>query len=138
MLKGLSINNLRSFLPHRYLWSNGPKECLEFPHYTFEEHYGKPIPSFPPREVLFDYLKGRWNKEDVKGMITFSHVVKDVAYNKDKDNFTVVAKDLTKDKVLGGEYFDYVIVATGHYSVPNVPSFPGVERSAKKSIMYNL
>ena len=67
-------------------------------------------------------------------MITFSHVVRDVAYNKDKDNFTVVAKDLTKDKVLGGEYFDYVIVATGHYSVPNVPSFPGVERSAKKSI----
>ena len=33
----------------RYLWSNGPKECLEFPYYTFEEHYGKPIPSFPPR-----------------------------------------------------------------------------------------
>ena len=36
----------------RYLWSNGPKECLEFPYYTFEEHYGKPIPSFPPRLLL--------------------------------------------------------------------------------------
>ena len=33
----------------RYLWSNGPKECLEFPYYTFEKHFGKPIPSFPPR-----------------------------------------------------------------------------------------
>ena len=33
----------------RYLWSNGPKECLEFPYYTFEEHFGKAIPSFPPR-----------------------------------------------------------------------------------------
>ena len=43
---------------YRDLWSNGPKECLEFPDYTFEDHYGKPIPSFPPREVLFDYLKG--------------------------------------------------------------------------------
>merc|ERR1739838_1007607 len=30
---------------YRYLWSNGPKECLEFPDYTFEQHYGKPIPS---------------------------------------------------------------------------------------------
>ena len=40
------------------LWSNGPKECLEFPDYTFDEHFGKPIPSFPPREVLYDYLKG--------------------------------------------------------------------------------
>ena len=44
---------------YRYLWSNGPKECLEFPDYTFEKHYGKPIPSFPPREVLFDYQKGK-------------------------------------------------------------------------------
>ena len=83
---------------------------------------------------MFDYLKGRWNKEDVKGMITFSHVVRDVAYNKDKDNFTVVAKDLKKDKVLEGEDFDYVIVATGHYSVPNVPSFPGVDRLVNKSM----
>ena len=112
----------------RYLWSNGPKECLELPQYTFEEHYGKAIPSFPPREVLFDYLQGRWKKEDVKKMITFSTVVRDVVYNKDKDNFTVIVKDLKKDKVLEGEEYDYVIVATGHYSVPNVPSFPGIER----------
>ena len=43
---------------YRYLWSNGPKEALEFPDYTFEKHYKRAIPSFPPREVLFDYLKG--------------------------------------------------------------------------------
>merc|ERR1712241_1370138 len=30
---------------YRYLWSNGPKECLEFPQYTFEDHYGKATPS---------------------------------------------------------------------------------------------
>ena len=35
---------------YRYLWSNGPKECLEFADYTFEDHFDKPIPSFPPRE----------------------------------------------------------------------------------------
>jgi len=113
---------------YRYLWSNGPKECLELPQYTFEEHYGKPIPSFPPREVLFDYLQGRWKKEDVKKMVTFNSVVRDVQYNKEKDNFTVVVKDLLKDKVLEPEEFDYVIVASGHYSTPNVPTFPGVEK----------
>ena len=44
---------------YRYLWSNGPKEAsLEYPDYTFDKHFGKPIPSFPPREVLFDYMKG--------------------------------------------------------------------------------
>ena len=44
---------------YRYLWSNGPKEALELPEYTFEKHYGKAIPSFPPREVLLDYLQGK-------------------------------------------------------------------------------
>ena len=44
---------------YRYLWSNGPKECLEFADYTFDEHFGKAIPSFPPREVLYDYILGR-------------------------------------------------------------------------------
>ena len=29
---------------YKYLWSNGPKECLEFGDYSFEKHFGKPIP----------------------------------------------------------------------------------------------
>merc|ERR1711974_126871 len=37
-------------------------------------------------------------------------------------------KDLKKDIVMDGERFDYVVVATGHFSVPNVPTFPGVEK----------
>jgi len=113
---------------YRYLWSNGPKECLEFPHYTFEEHYGKAIPSFPPREVLFDYLKGLWSKGDARKWIKFNTVVRDVVYNKNTDNFTVSVKDLVADEVLDGEQFDYVVVAAGHYSVPHVPTFPGIEK----------
>jgi len=113
---------------YRYLWSNGPKECLEFPHYTFEQHFGKAIPSFPPREVLFDYLKGRWSQEDVMKYIKFNTVVRDVVYNKATDDFTVSVKELGNDKVLDGERFDYVIVASGHYSVPNVPTFDGIEK----------
>jgi len=113
---------------YRYLWSNGPKECLEFPQYTFEDHYGKAIPSFPPREVLFDYLKGRWNKEDIRKYIRFSTVVRDVCYNKATNDFTVSVKDLAADQVLESEQFDYVVVASGHYSVPNVPNFEGIEK----------
>merc|ERR1719319_735646 len=113
---------------YRYLWSNGPKEALEFPDYTFEDHYGKAIPSFPPREVLFDYLTGRWKKADVRHYIKFCHVVKDVCYNAKTDDFTVLVKDLENDKVLDGERFDYVIVASGHYSVPHAPYFKGIEK----------
>ena len=31
---------------YRYLWSNGPKEGLEFADYSFEEHFGKQIASY--------------------------------------------------------------------------------------------
>jgi len=113
---------------YRYLWSNGPKEALEFPQYTFEEHFGKAIPSFPPREVLYDYLKGRWNQHDIRKYIKFDTVVRDVCYNKATDDFTVGVKDLKEDKVLEGERFDYVVVASGHYSVPHVPTFAGIEK----------
>ena len=53
---------------YRYLWSNGPKECLEFADYSFEEHFGKPIASYPPRAVLWDYIKGRVEKWPVATM----------------------------------------------------------------------
>ena len=51
---------------YRYLWSNGPKECLEFADYSFDEHFGSPIPSFPPREVLYNYIIGRVSKGNLK------------------------------------------------------------------------
>lgn len=36
---------------YRHLWSNGPKECLEFADYSFDEHFGRPVSSYPPREA---------------------------------------------------------------------------------------
>jgi trimethylamine monooxygenase len=112
---------------YRYLWSNGPKECLEFSDYTFDEHFGKPIPSFPPREVLEDYILGRAKKSGVRKWIRFSTVVRLVEYDSAKDNFTITVEDLEQGHV-STEEFDYVIVATGHFSVPNVPYFEGFEK----------
>lgn len=45
---------------YRGLWSNGPKEGIEYPDFSFDEHFGKPIPSFPPREAIYDYLEGEY------------------------------------------------------------------------------
>merc|ERR1711892_1261575 len=81
---------------YRYLWSNGPKEALEFPDYTFEDHYGRAIPSFPPREVLFDYLQGRWKKMGLKEKINFKTVVRMVTFNEETDKFSVVTENLTE------------------------------------------
>ena len=112
---------------YRYLWSNGPKECLEFADYTFEEHFGKPIASFPPRAVLFDYIKGRVEKAKVRKWVRFNTPVRMVEWDKKKKVFNVTAHDRVKD-VMYTEQFDHVVVATGHFSTPNVPEFPGMSK----------
>ena len=112
---------------YRYLWSNGPKECLEFADYSFEEHFGKPIASYPPREVLWDYIKGRVEKSKVRDQIRFRTPVRNVSYDDVTSQFTVTAHDL-KVGTVSSEEFDYVVVATGHFSVPNVPHYPGFEK----------
>lgn len=111
---------------YRYLWSNGPKECLEFSDYTFEEHFGRPIPSYPQRAVLHDYIMGRVEKAGLRAHVRFSSPVKWVEYSEETGTFTVGVKDLVKDE-LYSEVFDYVVVASGHFSTPNVPFFPGIE-----------
>ena len=110
---------------YRYLWSNGPKECLEFADYSFEEHFGKQIASYPPRAVLFDYIEGRIKKADVRQWIKFLHVVKNVEVFGNK--FCVTVRDLSNDLVKS-EIYDHVIVCSGHFSTPNAPHFKGFEK----------
>ena len=111
---------------YRYLWSNGPKECLEFADYTFDEHFKQPIPSFPPRAVLEDYIIGRAKASGVRQYIRFDTPVRRLTYDDASGKFSVTAEDLNAEKQ-STESFDYVVVATGHFSVPNIPYFEGVE-----------
>lgn len=109
---------------YRYLWSNGPKEGLEFADYSFEEHFGKQIASYPPRAVLFDYIEGRVKKAGVRDQIRFETAVRWV--QKSDAGFDVTVCDLPNDRTYT-EGFDHVIVASGHFSTPNVPQFDGFE-----------
>jgi trimethylamine monooxygenase len=111
---------------YRYLWSNGPKECLEFADYTFEEHFGKPIASYPPREVLWDYIRGRVEKAGVRPYIRFNTPVRHVSFDAETRKFTVTAQDFSSGSTTQEE-FDYVVNACGHFSTPNAPTFPGFE-----------
>ena len=111
---------------YRYLWSNGPKEGLEFADYTFQEHFGKSIASYPPREVLFDYIQGRIKKTNVREKIEFNTLVRDVKYIEDRKIFAVTTRNGKTDSEKTVE-FDSVIVASGHFSTPNVPYYEGFE-----------
>ncbi len=111
---------------YRYLWSNGPKECLEFADYTFEEHFGKPIASYPPRAVLWDYIVGRVKKAGVRKWIRFSTPVRMITYDQKKKKFLITAHDRMKDRMYTEE-FDNVICASGHFSTPHAPFFEGLD-----------
>ena len=111
---------------YRHLWSNGPKEALEFADYSFDEHFGRPIPSYPPREVLYDYIRGRIEKSDVRKFIQFNTVVRWVSFSEETGRFTVTVDNLATHEVRE-EQFDYVVNATGHFSTPNVPFFEGID-----------
>ncbi len=115
---------------YRHLWSNGPKECLEFSNYTFDAHFKKSIPSFPPREVLKDYIFGRIKNTEINEWIQFNNVVKYCEFDEYLKKFKVLVTDFNK-KCNNYKYFDYVICCNGHFSTPNIPlwdgmnSFPG-------------
>src|SRR5699024_9998611 len=111
---------------YRYLWSNGPKECLELSDYSFDEHFGKPMSSFPPREVLFDYIQGRIEKSNARDFIRFNTTARWVSFDEATQKFSVVLDDLA-NKETYTEEFDYLVVASGHFSVPNMPYFEGIE-----------
>eukprot|EP00605_Chrysophyceae_sp_TOSAG23-4_P002751 GSChrysophyteH1.ASY1.ANO1.3034.1 assembled CDS len=97
---------------YRYLWSNGPKEGLEFADYSFEQHFGKQIASYPPPKTNF------------RDMIKFETSVHNVTF--DGDKFQVTVRDLPNDRCYTEE-FDYVVCASGHFSTPNVPQFAGFD-----------
>ena len=111
---------------YRYLWSNGPKEALEFADYSFDEHFGRPISSYPPRPVLFDYIQGRVKKSDIRSHIKFNTAARWVNFDEATKQFTVILDDLVNNSTYE-EVFDYLVVATGHFSVPNMPYFEGIE-----------
>jgi trimethylamine monooxygenase len=111
---------------YRNLWSNGPKEALEFADYSFDEHFGKSISSYPPRTVLWDYIAGRLQHTDVRKYVRFETVVRHVDFDEATQTFTVVSEHLPTGATRS-ETFDHVVVASGHFSFPNMPDAPGIE-----------
>ena len=74
---------------YRYLWSNGPKECLEFADYTFEEHFGKPIPPIRRAPCSGTTSRAASKKAGVRKWVRFNTPVRMVTYDEETKKFTV-------------------------------------------------
>lgn len=67
-----------------------------------------------------DYIE----KYNIGDKFKYSTTVENVTFNENEDNFTVVSKTNGEETT---KVFDYVVVATGHFSWPHNPSFNGEE-----------
>src|SRR5690554_663907 len=110
----------------RYLWFNGTKEALEFADFSFDENFWQSIFFYSPWSVLFDYIQGRVKKSNVRKHKRFNTTTRWVEYDEDTKQYTVILDDLKNNKTYS-EVFDYLVVASGHFSTPNMPYFTGIE-----------
>ncbi len=75
----------------------------------------------------------RAEKSGVKRFIRFNQVVRYVDYESKKNLFTVRTQDLLTGKETLDQ-FDYVVVAIGHFSIPNVPHIEGIQQFSGRII----
>jgi trimethylamine monooxygenase len=80
-----------------------------------------------PRGFIYDYLIGRAKVNNLRRFIRFNTAVRHVDFDDEKKEFNVDIEDFNTDSMEVAK-FDRVIVATGHYHVPNMISIDGVDQ----------
>jgi len=107
------------------LWTNGPKDSIEFFDYTFEEHFGDvKLPVYLPRQPVLECMMGRCTKncpDFFERYMKFHTSVVSVKYLDDQSKFEVVTKNvLTGEKVT--DTYDKCLWSAGENGRPLMPS----------------
>lgn len=117
---------------HEYLHSNLPPQTMCFtkepiPAIVSERtlaQYGSNAP-FRHREVIRGWVEGIFVKGSTHQLIEFNTTVERA--EKQGDQWILTLRKSTTDKnYWWQEVFDALVVATGHFSIPYVPSVPGL------------
>ncbi|KAK9996159.1 hypothetical protein SO802_020845 [Lithocarpus litseifolius] len=115
-----------------------PREIMGFTDFPFLVKKGRDMRRFPGHKELFLYLKDFCEWFGLRGMIRFNTRVEYVglldseAIGKDL-RWVVRSKEKKTEKVVE-EVFDAVVVATGHYSQPRLPSIKGMDAWKRKQM----
>ncbi|XP_061103328.1 uncharacterized protein LOC133132141 isoform X1 [Conger conger] len=111
---------------YRNLRTNLPKEVMMFPDFPFDPQ----LPSFLPHQEVKRYLERYSQHYHITPHIRFQTVVEEVKPVAMETGEGKVTWEVTSSGGQGGprtETFDAVFVCNGHYSVPYLPSIPGLE-----------
>jgi hypothetical protein len=105
------------------LWTNGPKEAIEFADYTFDEHFGHALPVYMPRGPLLEYMLARVTRHEptlFEEFVKFDTAVHTVNYDENLKKFEVSFTD-NKTGINTTGYYDKCLWAAGHNGRPFIP-----------------
>lgn len=132
-----------------------PREIMGFTDFPFLQKKGRDMRRFPGHRELLSYLKDFCDWFELRDMIRFNTRVEyvgmldiNVACNKDLIRWVVKSKDVVVDHNIDNmkttsvavseaeaeEVFDAVVVATGHYSQPRLPTIKGMDVWKRKQM----
>ncbi|XP_042877642.1 flavin-containing monooxygenase FMO GS-OX-like 4 [Penaeus japonicus] len=117
---------------YKNLRTNLPKEVMAFPDFPFPEGGD----SFVHHSVVAKYLQDYSSHFDVSPWIKHEHLVEKVSPVTNEEGGTswaITARDLNGDSS-STTICDAVFICNGHYSVPKVPTLPGIERYSGRQV----
>ncbi|CAH8389612.1 unnamed protein product [Eruca vesicaria subsp. sativa] len=135
------LGKTKSLKVHSSIYSSlrliSPREVMGFSDFPFTVKEGRDTRRFPGHEELWLYLKDFCEVFGLREMIRFNVRVEFVEMvNDDDDNMKrwMVKSVEKKSGEVIEEVFDAVVVATGHYSYPRLPSIKGMDMWKGKQV----
>ena len=123
LYQNFSLTLIYSF--YKDLWTNAPKEAdMEVPNYPWKGAADLALPSYVEANVVREYLNDYVDHFSVRELIKTYHNVESVTYDSNDKTFQVTVTNVANNETCT-EIYDFVVVATGHYSYPKNPTFPG-------------
>ncbi|RVE47467.1 hypothetical protein evm_007878 [Chilo suppressalis] len=114
---------------YKHLRTNLPKPTMELLGFPIPKEY----PSFPTREMYFNYIKAYAKLFDLEKYVKFLHYV--VHVKRLQNKWRVKYKHISSQAEYEEDY-EYVIIGSGHHSTPNNPIIPG-EKIFKGTIIHS-
>jgi hypothetical protein len=105
------------------LWTNGPVHPAEYFDYSFDEHFGHPVPVYMPRQPLLEYMLARVTRRcpTFFDRVEFGTSVAGVKFNERTKKFEVETEDSCTRAKAATRYFDVCIWAGGGNGLPKIP-----------------
>ncbi|CAF2355974.1 hypothetical protein HID58_039548 [Brassica napus] len=113
-----------------------PREIMGYSDFPFLAKKGRDMRRFPGHKELWLYLKDFTEAFGIREMIRFNVRVEFVGEEEKREDvrrWIVKSREKSSGKVIE-EIFDAVVVATGHYSHPRLPSIRGMDSWKRKQV----